>query len=184
MLAERIGSSQLAEMSAQGATLSASVRPADLPRLRQFVVAGPGVPAAPLAVDVGFQPGPEGFPVVRIQAQGTLHLVCQRCLAPVGWPLVVDVALTVVATDGATSGIASPFDSVVLDAEGDLPLRSVVEDEILAILPLAPLHANETECRPGIRRAEPQSDTPPRQTTRPFADLATLLSRQGRDRDD
>ena len=184
MLAERIGSSQLAEMSARVTRLGASVRPTDLPRLRQLVAAGPGVPAAPLAVDVGFQLGPEGFPVVRVQVQGTLHLVCQRCLAPVGWPLVIDVALTVVATDAETGELASPFDSVVLGAEGDLSLRSVVEDEIVAILPLSPLHASEAECQAGVRLAESHTDARLRQTNRPFADLATLLSRQDRDRDD
>lgn len=110
--------------------------------------------------------------------------MCQRCLAPVGWPLEIDVALTIVATDAETGELASPFDSIVLGAEGDLLLRSVVEDEIVAILPLSPLHASEAECQAGVRLAEPHTDARPRQTNRPFADLATLLSRQDRDRDD
>ena len=37
--------------------------------------------------------GPESFPVVQLRVTGTIHLTCQRCLAPVSWPLDLDVAL-------------------------------------------------------------------------------------------
>jgi uncharacterized protein len=176
MLAERISASQLAEMSAQSAGLSDSLRPADLPRLSGVVASD--VAGEPVAVAVGFGLGPERRPVMRIQARGTLHLVCQRCLGPVSWPLDVDVSLTVVADDGQAADLADPFDSVLLE-EGELPVRRAVEDEILAVLPLSPLHTEPSACGKAPRDAGRDGQEVPR-PNRPFAGLADLMGQGGR----
>lgn len=182
MLAERITASQLAEMSAQAASLSTSLRPADLPRLSQIVVPGSEVPADPLVVEVGFAVGPEELPVIRVRVHGVLHLACQRCLSPVRWPLDVDVALTAVATDAQTAELPDPFDSVVLE-NGELALRLVVEDEILAALPLAPFHADATLC--SVADAVVTGGEPAPRLNRPFAGLASLMGHRlgGKDQD-
>jgi uncharacterized protein len=175
MLAERISAAQLAELSAQGARLSGSLRPADLPRLARVVASN--VAGEPVAVAVGFEVGPEALPVARIQAQGTLNLVCQRCLRPVRWPLDVDVSLTAVADDAQAAELADPFDSILLE-EGDLLVRGAVEDEILAVLPLSPVHADPADC--GISRDDATGDgQETSRPNRPFAALADLMGRRG-----
>lgn len=184
MLAERIASSQLADMSAQGVSLASSLRVGDLPRLSAVVAPGTGVNDGPLEATIGFRIGPENCPVVSISVRGTLHLTCQRCLGLVSWPLDVDVALTAVASDAAADELADPFDSILLDEAGGLLLRATVEDEILAVLPFAPLHADETECR--AAGAEPQKVAEPaaREVNRPFAGLGSLMGRHRGDGDE
>lgn len=174
MLAERIGSSQLAELAAQGASLSGSLHAADLPRVH--AVLARGAPDGTLAARVDFSGGPESFPVVAIEVQGVLPLVCQRCLGAVAWPVNVAVTLTAVPGEAATQELSDPFDSVLLDSDGTLHLRDAVEDEILATLPLAPLHADRRDCRAGAVAGESAAAA---QVHRPFADLGTLLGRGG-----
>jgi uncharacterized protein len=177
MLAERIGSAQLAEMSAQGASLAATLRRTDLPRLAEILAQGSEDRDRPLAVEIELRNGPERLPIVRIRVRGELALVCQRCFGPVVWPLDVDVMLTAVPSETAADVLADPFDSVVLDAEGALPLRATVEDEILAALPLAPVHADRAACGVGGADGEPA-----KRVHRPFAGLDALLG--GRERRD
>jgi uncharacterized protein len=173
MFAERIGSAELAELAAGGGSLTGTVRAAELPRLADVVARESGHADAPLAVTVDFAKGPEGFPVVRIRADGALRLTCQRCLGAMSWPVALDVALTAVASEARADELADPFDSVLLDEDGALALRAAVEDEVLATLPLAPLHEDGT-----CGGAEPAAEPPGRATvTRPFAGLDTLLKR-------
>lgn len=181
MLAERIGSAELAEMSAHGASRATTLRGSDLPRLSEIVARGPGVPEQPLDAEIAFRKGPEAGPVVHIRVHGELQLTCQRCFAPVGWPLDVDVALTAVASEDEAGELADPFDSIVLDEDGGLPLRAAVEDEILAALPLAPVHAERAVCAGGAAAAVQPAAVAAVDVNRPFAGLDALLGRRGRE---
>ena len=182
MLAERIGSSQLAEMSAQGASVANSLRPGDLPRLSGLIAHGQALPDEPLEVRIAYRMGPESLPVVHVHVTGTLYLSCQRCLAPVSWPLDFEVALTAVASDEVADELADPFDCVVLDGQGGLALRMAVEDEILAALPLVPLHGEGAGCGQAGPAPAVATGNAPRKVNRPFADLATMMRRDdGRD---
>jgi uncharacterized protein len=177
MLAEHIAAPLLAEMAAQDTRLDSDVRVVDLPRLAGLV-AGRG---GELQARVGFHRGPEAGPVVRIEIRGVLPLVCQRCFGPVETQIDIDVTLTAVADDAAADELADPFDSVVLDPQGALRLRDAVEDEILAALPLAPLHADPGQCVSARDQGAREAGERGAQTTRPFAGLATLMSRGQRD---
>jgi uncharacterized protein len=179
MLAERIGASQLAEMSAQEASLESELPPDDLPRLAQVLAHDPGGRGPALRARVQFRDGPESAPLVRIEVSGSLSLVCQRCLAPVGWPIAIDVTLAAVADDTEADGLASPFDSILLDQEGGLPLRAVVEDEILSALPLAPVHADPSECKGASPVPLGAGTAPERQAHRPFERLGRLMGTGG-----
>lgn len=170
MLAERIGPSQLAELSAQGARLTSRVRPGELPRLAAVAAAtGRG---GGLDIEVALRKGPESFPIVDIQVRGSVPLTCQRCLRPVDCPVDLRVSLAAVPDEAAMDDLADPFDSVLLDADGSLRLRDAVEDEILATLPLAPLHADAADCGE-LPTAQAQAPGP--QMQRPFAGLARLM---------
>jgi uncharacterized protein len=182
MLAERIGSSQLAEMSAQGASLTTTLRPGNLPRLAGTTGGGQVRPDGALEVTIRFSIGPESFPVVQIRVTGTVDLTCQRCLGPVGCPLELDVALTMVGSEADAEALADPFDSIVLDEEGGLRLRMAVEDEILAALPLVPLHGEGAGCTM-MAGTSAAAEMPVRTANRPFAGLAALMDQdRGDDR--
>jgi uncharacterized protein len=180
MLAERIGSSQLAEMCAQGASVTTTVRPDSLPRLARMVAEGHAPPDGVLDARIRFSNGPESFPVLQLRVTGAMDLTCQRCMAPVSCPLDLDVALTIVGSDAEADELADPFDSVVLDQHGGLRLRVAVEDEILAALPLVPLHGDGVGCG-SVRGQSPTADTQPPLVSRPFAGLAALMREQGGD---
>lgn len=171
-------------MSAQGASLVTTLRAGQLPRLCEAVARGPQVQDRPLDAEIAFGKGVEARPVVQIRVHGVLQLVCQRCLAPVGWPVDVDVALTAVASEAQAAELADPFDSILLDEEGGLLLRTAVEDEILAALPLVPRHAEEAVCgKPGFG-ADDSAGAAVTTVNRPFAGLEMLMGRHGSDGDD
>lgn len=177
MLAERIPATQLAEMAILGASLAMRLNPRELPRLAELLAPLAEEPGHFLDVRLEFRAGPESTALARIEVRGVLPLICQRCAGAVSEPVDVDVLLSLVPDDDATGDLADPFDSILLDDDGALRLRDAVEDEVLAALPLAPKHADTTDCRPS---AEPEP-APQGRTTRPFAGLGSLLGRQGRD---
>lgn len=114
-----------------------------------------------------FESGLEGFPQVRVRAAGALELKCQRCLAPVRLPVEVDCKLTIVAGENEIREVASPYDTV-LAGPGGLALGTILEDEILTSLPLAPVHDGCTVSGEAETHSSPDA-------SRPLAGLGALL---------
>lgn len=178
----QIGATELSALAAEGATLDREYTRTSLARLAALR------PGASEGVDEGagrdqgaalslnasctFQAGSEGFPQVHLRVAGAVPLVCQRCMELLVLPVSIDVRLTVVGSDEEAAGLADPFEAVLLD-DGNLLLAQVVEDEVLAILPLAPKHLANTPCG----RSEGVSSG---ETHRPMAGLAELLGRGAR----
>ena len=101
--------------------------------------------------------------------EAPLEARCQRCLEWMAWPLKVALGL-VAFTKAPPSQDHDEEDSVEL-VDGMLPLREVVEDEVLLSCPFAPVHA-PADCPAGqnVLAAEVSSDR-----KQPFAGLANLL---------
>jgi len=183
MKAERIGSAELEDLVARKVTLDRSFAEPSLARLAALGPAtaggaettGPDNPALRVDARFAFQPGSEGYPQFHLKAAGTVPLVCQRCLDLLDFPVALDVTLTVLNDDSEAEALAEPFDTVLLDS-GELDLARVVEDEVLAILPLAARHPESTPCgQAALRNVD--------ETHRPLAGLAELLGRGGRQSD-
>lgn len=183
MRAGRIGSAELADLVARGATLDFSLPVASLARLA--ALAPPANPARPagsaarLNAGFSFQAGAEGYPQLHLVVAGTVPLVCQRCLGLLDLPVSIDVRLTLVRNDQEAGVLAAPFDTAML-ADGDLLPEQVVEDEVLAALPLAPKHADSTPCGSGAGREDKVKSG---EMHRPMAGLADLLGRGDRQGD-
>lgn len=182
MLAERIGSAELRELARRQVRRALDVDPVALSRIARMLVAGAQQGTDPLRAVVEFSEGPEGLAQLDLELSGHLPLVCQRCLEPLQWPIQLQVRLTVLASEGDANRIADPFDSVVLEAEG-LHLATIIEDEILADLPMALVHRGDRACQQSTasmvdRDGEQQS------ATRPFANLAALMRSGHKDRND
>ena len=135
-----------------------------------------------LSVKVDFTVGAEGFPRADLSINGTLYLKCQRCLGVMHWPARIDSSLSVVMADDEAQSLEDPFDSVVMQ-NGGLDLVGVIEDEILAALPLAPVHSEDPACS-GADGAEQDSKNLAESMHKPFAGLADLVSEQKRASDD
>jgi len=183
MKAERIGSAELEDLVARKATLDRSFAAPSLARLAALrpamaggsAATGPEHPTLRLDARFAFQSGSEGYPQFHLKAAGMVPLVCQRCLGLLEFPVTLDVTLTMVKDDSETEALAEPFDTVLLDS-GELDLARIVEDEVLAILPLAARHAESTPCGQAPLRSVGEPN-------RPLAGLAELLGRGDRQSD-
>jgi uncharacterized protein len=88
-------------------------------------------------------PEERGRPVLKLKVDGTLQLVCQRCLGACEFPLQIEVPLRLAATQ-------AEMDAEPLEAEGpesilagkEMLVQALVEDEVLLAIPIAPRHAN------------------------------------------
>jgi uncharacterized protein len=77
---------------------------------------------------------------LRLQAQATAPLTCQRCLGPVQTPLVVDRWFRFVATEAQAEAEDDEAEEDLLALEPRPDLMAVLEDELLMALPLVPMH--------------------------------------------
>lgn len=174
----QIASVRLAELAATESRLSGGISAGSLPRLAKLLAEGTAGDV--LEVELRFHAGPESHVVMDLRVAGELQLVCQRCLGAVPWSPGLEVRLTIVPDEEAADRLAEPYDSVLLDARGALAAAVVVEDEILAAMPLAPVHEDEKDClstAPDDRQGEPEA---PEEMVRPFAGLRALQGRAGK----
>ena len=107
-----------------------------------------------------------GRPALRLKVEGALQLTCQRCLGALEFPLRIEVLLLLAETQ-------AEIDAAPLEAEGpesilagrDMPVRALVEDEVLLAIPIAPRHP---ACSAGARDAAEARQ-------RPFAGLRGMI---------
>ena len=181
----RVDVAGLRELAAAGAVIEPRLDARRFPRLTELLCSpdegGPDAGAdgdfadiwSGIEAGIGVERGTEGVARLRIDVTGQLPLRCQRCLHTVVWPLRLSTRLTVVSDDREAEALTEPFDSVILE-DGELRLETVVEDEILAALPMAPAHEPGDDCiSAGTPIVESENET--EQTYRPFAALATLV---------
>lgn len=107
---------------------------------------------------------------LRLRADATLALVCQRCLAPVELPIAVDRRFRFARDEAAAEALDTELDDDVLSLERTLDLHALVEDELLLAAPLVPRHDRCPDG--GLPLAA--DDEPGEAAPSPFAVLATL----------
>jgi uncharacterized protein len=144
------------ELSAEGAERAGEIDARDLPRVSDQLAET--ADAVPIAWRISGGHDGLGRPSLTVRIDGTVLLVCQRCLQPFGARVTQQTDLL----------LARDETEVVL-ANTALDPRSLVEDELLLSLPLSPRHG-EDECPAAGRpiKDEPRS---------PFAGLAGLKAR-------
>ena len=158
-------------LASRGVVLTGSVEPASMPRLLEVVAE----PSAPIAYRIAFARDAAGRPGMAGRVEGTLPLVCQRCLDRLDWSFDARFESLLVGderedTDGQ--------DAVVCPG-GRIALEPVIEDELLLALPGAPVHARGSCEAPPVRAA---GGAPPARPPSPFSILRTLRSGHGRGR--
>jgi uncharacterized protein len=82
-----------------------------------------------------------GRPGLRLSLQGALQLRCQRCLEAMPFAVQVDEVLVLAATQAEID--AEPPDAHAPDrvlAGKEMPLRDLIEDQLILELPYAPRH--------------------------------------------
>jgi uncharacterized protein len=107
-----------------------------------------------------------GRPALQVKVEGTLQLRCQRCLEALPFEVKVEDLLVLAATLSEIH--AEPADAYAPDrivAGKEMPVRELIEDELILALPYAPRHEG---CAPGAAAREERGNSP-------FASLRGLM---------
>ena len=139
--------------------IEAEVGEGALPRFAQDALA----PLASVKVRVEGVRSPRGKPGLRLRAECSIQLECQRCMRPVTLGLSPSAAFELVdGEDQLDAEDDGEWDALVHSAH--LDLLAILEDELLLALPYAPMHADCSPTQTGDRITR----------VSPFAALAPL----------
>jgi uncharacterized protein len=109
----------------------------DFPRLRDVLASDAGE----VAYEIKGVRDERGRPSLQVKARGTLQVRCQRCLEAM--PLEVNTGTTLVLAATLAEIHADPVDVQAPDrvlAGKEMPVRDLVEDELILAVPYAPRH--------------------------------------------
>lgn len=148
------------EFATAGATQQGAWAAGDFPRLRDMLASDAG--EIRYAID-GVR-DERGRPALRVRLSGSLQLRCQRCLEPMAFAVDTDETLVLAATQAEIDADPPDAPDRVL-AAAEMPVRELLEDELILALPYAPRHER---CEVG---AETQGD----EKISPFAGLRGML---------
>lgn len=178
----------VAAFASAAATLEGEWPVAELPRLAASILQPPELGTPPIRWSVhGEQASLAGAgkrPALRLEAEATVGLECQRCLEPLRQPLLVDRRIFFVDGEDAAAALDLDSDDDVLALERSVDLRRLFEEELLLALPLIPRHATCPE--PLVSNGAPAADASPGSSEghaddHPFAGLAVLKARKQAD---
>jgi len=127
------------EFASAGATQQGVLPLSDLPRLRDMLASDGG----DVAYTVQGTHDERERPALRVRVRGTLQLRCQRCLEALPFEVSTDELLVLAATLHEIH--AEPVDAYAPDrvvAGKEMPLRDLIEDELILAVPYAPRHEN------------------------------------------
>lgn len=156
------------ELAETGGALAGEIDPGRLPRLAERVASGAGASDARIAWRIVGSHDPLGHPALRLVLQGTVVLVCQRCLHPLPVAVAQDTELLLARDEPELERLDAGSEAEAVLASEALDGRDLVEDELLLSLPFSPRHA-DGECV--------VASLPTRATTAaasPFAGLAGI----------
>ena len=138
-----------------------------LPRAADQLAEGTG--AAPIAWRISGGHDGMGRPLLTVRLDGTVPLVCQRCLQPFAATVAQQTDLLLARDEAELARLDAEETEVVL-ANTTLDPRNLVEDELLLSLPLSPRH-DEDACAAARRSMTDEGKRSP------FAGLAALKAR-------
>ncbi len=140
-----------------------------LDRLADILFSDEGV----VVVDLFF--GREGR-LAKIEGtiEAVLQLECQNCLQAVEWPVNADIRLGIVTSIDQANRLPEDYEPLLVE-EGKVPLKSIVEDELLLVIPTFPKHQHNC-LAPGLdnNKADLLSDNEQSPKENPFSILANL----------
>jgi uncharacterized protein len=125
--------------------LSGQAALSDLPRLLAEQTAT-GADAAPVMWSLNGQirdlRGGAHQTWMQVQAQATLHMMCQRCLEPMAMPLSVDRQFRFVTSEQVAAAEDDQSEEDLLVASTQFDALTLIEDELILAMPLVPRHAS------------------------------------------
>ncbi len=117
----------------------------------------------------------ERLATVAGQIYATLDLICQNCAQPLGWTVHSRFKLGLVNTIAQADRLPADCEPLLCEAGQKLPLKDIVEDELLLALPAFPKHEHPCFALEYLTDKTPADEIDKTDSTEnPFALLAKL----------
>jgi uncharacterized protein len=159
------------DLAARGESIAGEVDVAGRTRIGDRLAPMPG--PAPIAWQIVGGHDAVARPMLTVTIEGSLPLVCQRCLQPFAWAIAQRSELLLARVESELELLDAGEPEVLL-AAAPLDAMTLVEDEILLSLPFAPRHAEDAcPASPELAAGSAVAKTAPGMTS-PFARLAAL----------
>ncbi|HEV57701.1 MAG TPA: metal-binding protein [Phycisphaerales bacterium] len=128
-----------------------------------------------VAVRLEFSRNTQGLAMIRGRVEAVLELGCQRCMQAMRHVVDEEFTVAVVETDAEAEMVQEQYDPLLVEDEA-LMLIDLIEDELLLVMPLAPMHPEQQDCvGRDLREFDPESvGEPVEEKDNPFAVLKTL----------
>jgi uncharacterized protein len=166
---QRLDVERLAEARAE---IQFAISLAEFPRLRPYLASTESTARGRVRFERD-----RGLSTAEVELDGTVDLVCQRCLQTMQQVVSSRAQVALISSEGEADRVPQEYEPV-LAAEGRITLHELVEEELLLSLPIVPLHQEGTTC---ADEAESESDAEASkagETQRPFEQLGELLKRK------
>ncbi len=149
------------EFASAGASLRGALPIRDFPRLHDMLARHEGEVAYEVE---GVRDG-RGRPALRLKVRTRLELRCQRCLEALPFEVQADEVLVLGTQAEIDAEAADVYAADRVVAAKEMPVRELVEDELILALPYAPRHAG----------CSARASTDAAQKVLPFAGLRGLM---------
>lgn len=126
--------------------------------------------AGAVRVNVAFERDVQKHPLIKLELNTDVPMICQRCLEEVAIPVGGRYDYVVVREGANTDELPSSYEIVELGDE-PLDLLALIEDELLLCLPVVPMHPQDV-CRHPSGFVETELEESARPS--PFSVLAQL----------
>ncbi|MGH1461732.1 MAG: YceD family protein [Neptuniibacter sp.] len=92
-----------------------------------------------ISVDLQFEVDQQGIRTISGTAQGTVNMMCQRCLVPVVVAVEAEFNLGIAASEEAAKNLPRSYDPLIIESE-EIELLPVIEEELILSLPYDAYH--------------------------------------------
>lgn len=82
----------------------------------------------------------QGLTYLKGHLAANLSLQCQRCLGPFTYEIISDFALGIVKSLEEEKALPDQYEPAMVQEDGQLALRELIEDELILNLPIIPRH--------------------------------------------
>ena len=110
MLADHIGVSQLRDLAGRSEHYAESIPVGGMDRLAGLLHPDAALKDRQLGLRIEFLGGMQGFPELSGHIEGSLNIVCQRCLGSLEWPVDLDFRLVVIGSEADFDEVVEPFE--------------------------------------------------------------------------
>jgi uncharacterized protein len=110
------------------------------PRLGEVIAA----PDGDVTYELDFGRDEFGIAYVAVRARAPLTLICQRSLDPFVLQVEVDTRLGLLVDEREEAALPPGYEPLLVEEDGKLDPASVIEDELLLVLPLVPVNPDST----------------------------------------